>query len=177
MHREAGQAAILPAELSTALRAYELAGLVVTGAAQREQESAEYGACRFVLDERTVVFRVARTTPTKIGQFVTIWKRPMPGADIVPLDLDDGVDFVVVSVVDSEQHGQFIFDQAALLKHGVMSRDGHGGKRAIRVYPPWSLPLAAAAIKSQQWQLRYYVPLSLCDSSTAARLRTLLLFG
>lgn len=31
---------------------------------------------------------------------------------------------------------QFVFDQQALIKHGVMARDGRGGKRAFRVYPP-----------------------------------------
>lgn len=163
----------LPPELAMALRSYQLAGMAVTGTAAREPESAEYGACRLGLDQRAVVFRVARTTPTKIGQFVTIWKRPIAGADIAPLDTSDGVDFVVVNVADGAQYGQFIFDQDALLKYGVMSRDGHGGKRAIRVYPPWTHPVAAAAIKTQQWQLGYYVALPPGGEAPCARLRTL----
>lgn len=50
--------------------------------ARREVASSEYGACRLGLDDYTIVFRVAKTTPTKIGQFVTIWKRPIQGATI-----------------------------------------------------------------------------------------------
>lgn len=99
----------LPTDLSAAIGyVYEAAALTVTHAARREAESAEYGACRLGLDGSVLVFRVAKTTPTKIGQFVTIWKRPHPGADIAPLDSEDGVDFVVVSVADARHQGQFV---------------------------------------------------------------------
>jgi hypothetical protein len=36
-----------------------------------EAESGEYGACEFKLNGLSVKFRVAKITPTKIGQFVT----------------------------------------------------------------------------------------------------------
>jgi hypothetical protein len=165
----------LPHDLVLAMHGlYMLAGVVATHAPQREQESTEYGACRFELDGRAVVFRVAKTTPTKIGQFVTLWKRPTPGDEIAPLDSDDGVDLVVVSVADNTRSEQFVFNQHALLKHGVMSRNGHGGKRAIRVYPPWTKPVAKDAIQTQQWQLLYFVALAPQDAGAAARLRQLI---
>ncbi|MEC5162594.1 MULTISPECIES: MepB family protein [unclassified Janthinobacterium] len=165
----------VPRDLVQALGGlYQQAGVATTRAPQREPESGEYGACRLALQGRAVVFRVAKTTPTKIGQFVTVWKRPAPGDEIAPLDSGDGIDFVVVSVAGAGHRGQFVFDQQALLKHGVMSRDAHGGKRAIRVYPPWSKPLAKDAIKTQQWQLRYFVALEPHDAGAAARLRQLL---
>lgn len=153
---------------------YRSAGVEATRAPQREQESGEYGACRLGLDGRAVVFRVAKTTPTKIGQFVTIWKRPTSSDEIAPLDSGDGVDVVIVSVADATHSGQFVFDRNALLKHGVMSRDGQGGKRAIRVYPPWSKPVAKDAIRTQQWQLRYFVAVAPQDAGAAERLRQLL---
>jgi hypothetical protein len=37
-----------------------------------EAESAEYGAYTFELNDLSVRFRVAKITPTKIGQFVTL---------------------------------------------------------------------------------------------------------
>lgn len=40
-----------------------------------EAESAEYAAHEFTLDGLAVRFRAAKTTPTKVGQFVTVWKR------------------------------------------------------------------------------------------------------
>ena len=150
----------LPHDLIAAVRdVYESAGMTVTDA-RREAESAEYGACRLGLDGANVAFRVAKTTPTKIGQFVTIWKRPMPGDEIAPFDSVDGVDFVVVSVADATHRGQFVFSQEALIEHGVMSRSGEGGRRAMRVYPPWSKPEVKQAIRTQQWQLRYFLPLA-----------------
>ncbi|NRR30669.1 MepB family protein [Oxalobacteraceae bacterium] len=167
-------AGILPRALVAALDGpYRQAALTLTTAPRREQESEEYGACRLALAGRRVVFRVAKTTPTKIGQFVTIWKRPTPTAEIAPLDSTDEVDFVVVSVADAFHSGQFVFDQEALLKHGVMSRGGAGGKRAIRVYPPWSKPVAKDAIRTQLWQLRYFVALAPRGDTTPAQLRRL----
>ncbi|MES2070163.1 MAG: MepB family protein [Pseudomonadota bacterium] len=164
----------LPCDLVSAIRhAYQAAGITVTSAARREAESAEYGACRLGLNGVVVVFRAARTTPTKIGQFVTLWKRPEPGAEIAPLDSGDGVDFVVVSVSDARQRGQFVYSREALIKHGVMSHGGKGGKRAIRVYPPWSKPVAAAAIKTQQWQLRYFLALTTDFGADPAQVRKL----
>ncbi len=38
-------------------------------------EGAEYGACSFELNGLKIEHRVAKITPTKVGQFVTIWKR------------------------------------------------------------------------------------------------------
>lgn len=164
----------LPLVLVAALEGlYRAAGLEVTTAPGREEESAEYGACRLGIANSRVAFRVAKTTPTKIGQFVTIWKRPDPAAEIAPLDSEDGVDFVVVSVADATHHGHFVFDKLALLKHGVMSRDGEGGKRAIRVYPPWSVPVVKEAIRTQQWQMRYFVGLTPADEGAPAQLRKL----
>lgn len=148
-------------QLNDAIRdVYAHAGLQVTHPVQPEAESAEYGACRFGLDGHAIAFRVAKTTPTKIGQFVTIWKRPTPDSEIAPLDITDDVQFVVISVADSVHRGQFIFNQKILLAKGVMSRNGKGGKRAIRVYPPWSTPTAKDAIRTQQWQTQHFLPLA-----------------
>lgn len=165
----------LPHDLMLAMHGlYRQAGVAPRHTPEREQESGEYGACRFDLEGRAVVFRVAKTTPTKIGQFVTLWKRAAPSDKIAPLDSGDGVDVVVVSVADATRRGQFVFDQQALLKYAVMSHDGQGGKRAIRVYPPWSKPVAKDAIKTQQWQLRYFVALAPEEPGAALRLRRLL---
>lgn len=122
-----------------------------------EAESAEYGACRAELHGKRLVLRVAKTTPTKIGQFVTIWKRPHPDADIAPLDEADPIDVVIIAVSDGTQHGFFIFPRSVLLQRGVMSRAGVGGKRALRVYPPWCKPESTLAQRTQCWQCACFV--------------------
>ena len=124
-----------------------------------EAESAEYGACRADLHGKRLVLRVAKTTPTKTGQFVTVWKRPHPDADIAPLDEADPVDAVVIAVADGDgaRHGFFIFSRTVLVERGVMSRAGTGGKRALRVYPPWCAPEAPQARRTQRWQGEWFV--------------------
>ena len=124
-----------------------------------EAESADYGACRATFDGKRLVLRVAKTTPTKTGQFVTVWKRPHPDADIAPLDEADPVDAVIIAVADGDgaRHGFFIFPRSALIERGVMSRAGQGGKRALRVYPPWCAPESGQALRTQRWQGAYFV--------------------
>jgi hypothetical protein len=141
---------------------YTPAGFTIEGITP-EDESDEYGAYRFRLNEREVVFRVAKTTPTKIGQFVTLWKRPKPdqkpsapGNKPAALHVDDGVEFVIIHVHDKAHSGQFVFPSSILLAKGIMANQVKKGKTAFRLYPPWTKPEAAAAIKTQKWQAQYF---------------------
>jgi hypothetical protein len=162
-----------PDDFVVALRdIYVPAGLKVTEAL-REAESADYGACRFRIGGLAAVFRVAKTTPTKIGQFVTCWKRPTTASEIAPLDKDDDIAFLVVSVSDLNNRGQFIFDRDILLAKGIMSRNRKGGKRAIRVYPPWSKPTAKDAVKTQKWQIDSFLPVAESGATDPAHTRKL----
>ena len=127
-------------------------------------ESQEYGACSFELNSLRVEFRVANITLTKIGQFVTFWKRSVAGP-ITPYDVADLFDFLVVAVRAGNRFGQFVFSKGVLLKHGVLSEKNRGGKRALRVYPLWDIPESAQACKTQVWQLQYFCEVSLSISS------------
>ncbi len=120
-----------------------------------EKESKEYEACRFSLAGKQVVFRSGKITPTKVGQFVTLWKRPHPGSKPAPLSAEDGIDFVVVNVSDGSQHGQFVFNRSILIDKGILA-GAKRGKTAFRIYPSWSKPTAKDAIATQNWQLRYF---------------------
>uniref|UniRef100_UPI00403F9B42 MepB family protein n=1 Tax=Paenibacillus sp. FSL K6-1318 TaxID=2975291 RepID=UPI00403F9B42 len=57
-----------------------------------------------------------------------------------------------------------------MLQRDIISNQDKGGKRAIRVYPPWGNPTSKQALKTQQWQLEYFMdrlftePLN-CDQS------------
>lgn len=120
-----------------------------------EIESAEYGAFRFYLNKKYICYREAKVTPTKTGQFVTLWKRNISGI-IEPFDVSDGIDFVVIGVRNDNQFGQFIFPKSILLEKEVFSTKIKEGKRAIRVYPPWSETTSKQAQKTQLWQLDYF---------------------
>ncbi|MFD7029828.1 MepB family protein [Streptomyces sp. NPDC059917] len=123
-----------------------------------EAEGAAYAAHEFTLDGLAIRFRAARTTPTKVGQFVTVWKRS-PAGPIEPFDTTDRVDLFVISARDHRHFGQFVFPVDALRRHGVVSADGSGGKRAFRVYPPWVTTTNRQAARAQAWQLDFFLHL------------------
>lgn len=134
--------------------AYDPNNLIYDAIVQ-EEESAEYGACKCKINDKTIVFRVAKITPTKIGQFVTAWKRIGKGP-ILPYDSTDLVDLFVISVRDSENFGQFVFPKTVLEQKGIISKNGKSGKRGFRIYPPWDKANNPQAKKSQAWQLLYF---------------------
>ncbi len=135
-------------------RAYEPNGFVCSPIIQ-ETESKEYSACGFTLNNILIKFRIAKITPTKIGQFVTFWKR-LGNGPIMPYDLTDHFDFLIVSVRKAYSLGQFVFPKDVLCQKGFISKEGMGGKRAMRVYPPWDITDSDQAKKTQAWQLLYF---------------------
>lgn len=120
-----------------------------------EPESQDYNAYRFDLNSLKICYRTAKITPTKTGQFVTLWKRNKNGI-IEPFDFCDEIDAVIISVSKENNLGQFIFPKTILLEKGVFSTKTKEGKRAIRVYPPWDQTSSKQAQKTQQWQLNYF---------------------
>jgi len=123
---------------------------------ETEDESNEYHAGSFKVQGKLVRYRQAKITPTKVGQFVTIWKRTAHGP-IQPYDSSDRIDLFVVAVRSKNCFGQFVFPKTELIKQGVLSVKGKGGKRALRVYPPWDKAESKQAEKTQTWQLKFYV--------------------
>ncbi|WP_339057501.1 MepB family protein [Candidatus Regiella endosymbiont of Tuberolachnus salignus] len=149
---------IVPAQLTHILNEIILAaGLKITLKPCREVESAEYGACRLDIEGKTVLFRVANTTPTKIGQFVTVWQRQASEGEIAPFDYHDPIDFIMVYVFEHQHCGLFIFNKDILAQKNVISMRGKGGKRGIRVYAPWISTIAKQAIATQKWQREYFI--------------------
>ena len=137
---------------------YDLCGFQCTQPLA-ETESAEYSAYRFEINKKTICYREAKITPTKTGQFVTLWKRNHSGT-IEPFDFSDLIDFVIVTVRKENNLGQFIFPKAVLLEKGIFSTSAKEGKRATRVYPPWDITTSKQAQKTQKWQLDYFLEIS-----------------
>jgi len=122
---------------------------------EKERESEEYSAFRFQLDNKNICYRESKITPTKTGQFVTLWKRNQSGT-IEPFDYSDTIDFVIVTVRKDQNWGQFIFPKKTLLEKGIFSTQSKEGIRATRVYPPWDETTSKQAQKTQKWQLDYF---------------------
>ena len=133
---------------------YDCCNFEIT-APEPEPESADYEAYRFYLNGKSICYRKAKITPTKTGQFVTLWKRNTTGIT-APFDFLDTIDFVIISVRKDDLLGQFIFPKSILLEKGIFSTDTKEGKRATRVYPLWDETTSKQAQKTQKWQLDYF---------------------
>lgn len=127
-------------------------------------ESSEYGACSFRLNGNTIEHRVSKITPTKNGQFVTIWKRNKDGIT-EPFNISDKLDLIIITSKSGENFGQFIFPKTVLADKGIITRNNKEGKRGIRVYPPWDIPTNKQAGKTQSWQIKYFLTIK-NDNST-----------
>jgi hypothetical protein len=64
-----------------------------------------------------------------------------------------------------------VFPKAVLAAKGVLAAHGHGGKRAIRVYPPWAATTSRQAQTTQTWQAAYFLDLSAGAAVDLARVR------
>jgi hypothetical protein len=150
---------------------YKPSGLVFENL-KIEDESEDYGAAEFTINNHSIKFRVGKITPTKVGQFVTFWKRLGKGP-ILPYDFNDSFDFLVISARAENHFGQFVFPKAVLCEKGIISSSKKEGKRAMRIYPPWDKADNSQAKKTQTWQLQYFIKFSERDFDFA-RIRYLL---
>lgn len=137
-----------------------------------ENESSEYYAHTFTIQDKNGLFRIAKKTPAKLGWFVTIWKRGVDGI-IAPYDKSDAIDFVVIAVSDGNNIGEFIFPKKILLKKNIFSANGKEGKRAMRVYTPWDNPTSAQAVKTGRWQGQFVVDLKSTSSESSLKINDL----
>jgi hypothetical protein len=121
-----------------------------------DKEGKSYSACSFSVLEKNIIFRTAKKTPTKIGFFVTLWKRLYKESEIESFEESDPVDFVVIKCNDPSNHGYFIFPKNVLVIQKVFSSSRVNGKRALRIYPPSCEVLNDQAKKTQRWQSPFY---------------------
>lgn len=136
-------------------------------------ESKEYEACSFKLNGKSIVHRVAKITPTKTGQFVTIWKRNKDGIT-APFDVSDDIDFIIITTASEDHFGQFIFPKSVLADKGIITHNNKEGKRGIRVYPPWDIVTNKQAEKTQAWQTPYFFAIKKDGSTDLAFIKHIL---
>lgn len=111
---------IHPDLLAAQTVAYKPMGLICNNLVSKA-ESQDYGACSFEINNKIIEFRVAKITPTKIGQFVTFWKR-IGNGPIMPYDMSDSFNLLIVSVRNAHHFGQFIFPKNILWQKNCYRR-------------------------------------------------------
>ncbi|EZP58360.1 MepB family protein [Exiguobacterium sp. RIT341] len=105
---------------------------------REETQNGAYGAGRFCSGETSIRFRVAKATPTKLGQFVVIWDKDEQNKN-QPFSEDTATDLVVVNTFnDSNRFGQFVFPKGVLKQHKILKTGTIKGKVAMRIYPSWA---------------------------------------
>lgn len=146
----------------------------------KEPESQEYNAYTYTLNSKNnsmkILFRVAKITPKKVGQFVTLWKREDTGP-IQPYDSSDAVDLFVINIYNNKYSGQFVFPKHILCEKGIVSINQKGGKRAMRVYPPWDVTESRQAKYTQIWQIKYFLDIPHSDYTAVDPVRVKTLYN
>ncbi|WP_314590454.1 MepB family protein [Paenibacillus terrigena] len=132
---------------------------------REETQNSEYGAGIFQLNSKSVRFRVAKITPTKIGQFVAFWEKDFDNKNQA-FSYENATDLLVINTFTSNNQyfGQFVFPKELLVKQNILKTATAKGKMAIRVYPSWDTPTSKQAIATQKWQLPYFITVNNNDS-------------
>jgi len=103
----------------------------------------------------SIIFRKAKITSKKMGQFVSVWRRNELGVT-QPYELTDDFEFYIIKCQSDNKIGQFVFPKTELARRGIVTTSEKEGKRGFRVYPPWDKAESKQAIKTQAWQLNYF---------------------
>ena len=140
---------------------------------QSELESQEYFAHNFELNKQKVKFRMAKITPTKTGQFVTIWKRNENGIT-EPYNVSDELELYLIGTRQGTKLGLFIFSKTVLCDNKILTNNETVGKRGIRVYPTWCLTKNKQAQKTQDWQSKCFVEIKSNDQIDIIKAKKLL---
>ncbi len=75
-----------------------------------------------------------------------------------PFTYEEAPDLLVITTFKNEsEFGQFIFPKEILFKQNIFRSSSTKGKMAIRVYSHWHKPTNKQAMKTQKWQLPYFV--------------------
>ena len=124
-----------------------------------ETQNSEYEGLIVTINGQSYRSRLTKLTPKKVGYFVAFWEKG-PNNQNQAFDMTNTPDKLIISIIDGDLKGRFVFPKSILIKQGILRREHAKGKMAIRVYPTWLDQLNATARQTQQWQGAYFVDLS-----------------
>lgn len=124
----------------------------------KDLECEEYAGYNAQIGKLNIKFRKAKTTPKKIGQFVTLWKRNGQG-QTEPFHASDNFDFYIIATETATRFGIFLFPRHVLCDKHILSAQV-AGKRGFRVYPDWDIPENSQATRTKEWQSTFFIDLT-----------------
>ena len=134
----------------------ETVGLPQINLIETEPFNTEYESCCFYIGEQKYRSRKAKKTPNKKGYFVVFWTKDNNNRNR-PYTWEETPEKLIVTVLDKDKKGQFIFPKEILLEKQIISKDNIKGKMAMRVYPSWEVELNKTAKRTQKWQNDYFI--------------------
>lgn len=126
---------------------------------KRENQNSDYEGFLLQINNHVYRTRLAKLTPKKKGYFVAVWEKDPTGTNQA-YNYEESPEKLIVSIINGEKRGQFIFPKDVLLTYGVLKNSKQKGKMALRVYPSWITDLNETAKKTQAWQVLYFIDLS-----------------
>ncbi|WP_166626762.1 MepB family protein [Jeotgalicoccus sp. S0W5] len=134
----------------------ETVGLPEINTIETEPFNTEYESCNFYIGEQKYRNRMAKKTENKKGYFVVFWTKDKNNKNR-PYTWEETPEKLIVTVLDQDKKGQFIFPREVLLEKQIISKDNIKGKMAMRVYPSWEDELNKTAMRTQNWQNDYFI--------------------
>lgn len=144
------------------------------GTIEKDHDNVDYCGVSIWFENFKMKFRMAKITPKKTGQFVTLWKKNFAHKN-EPYHLDDDFDYFIIATKEHQRFGFFFFPKQVLVKHSILSSDNKVGKMGFRVYPVWDNPTNKQAARTQQWQGKYFVDFADTDQHYLDKFKSILM--
>lgn len=123
-----------------------------------ENNNQEYEGFVFTSKGKKYRSRLARKTSKKNGYFAAYWTKNHNKN--IPFDAQDNIDYLVITVIDGNNKGLFTIPKEVLIVKKVLTTETNIGKMANRFYPSWCSNLNKTALKTQEWQIKYFTDLT-----------------
>ena len=124
-----------------------------------ETLNIEYESCIFNINQKEYRHRKAKKTPNKKGYFTVFWVKD-DNKKNRPYKREETQEKLIITVIDEDRKGQFIFPKELLLKKNIIESENNKGKMAMRVYPDGETELNKTAEQTKKWQSDYFIDLT-----------------
>lgn len=124
-----------------------------------ENQNALYYGAKLKINGFSVRFRKSKITPTKTGQFVVVWEKNSTNIN-QPYSYKTSPNYLMIYAESKINKGVFIFPKEILLENNILSSNNQKGKMGFRVYPSWEKVSSPQALKTQNWQCKYFIDLN-----------------
>lgn len=99
-----------------------------------ERQNEEYEGTTFSINTHTFRSRLAKSTPKKKGYFVAFWEKDITDKN-QPFLYENSPDKLIITILDGQLSGQFIFPKEVLLKKGFSKAKLQMGKSRCEFIP------------------------------------------